>query len=210
MEKICKEDGCERLVYARKICTLHYNRYRKAKGFRRIHRKNNEMRMYAGVCRVTYYDKRGDSKGQFKIDIEDWVNIKDYKWCVDSGGYVMTGAFKPNLYLARFLVFGLNNSDLQVDHINRDPLDNRKRNLRKCTHFENCINRVHTNNTSGHPGVYLDKRCNKWRVQINAYKQRIDGGRFDNLQDAIIRHKELVSIHHGAFAPTHAAQKVAI
>lgn len=53
---------------------------------------------------------------------------------------------------------------LVVDHINRNPADNRRCNLRICTQFENNKNR--SNNTSGITGVTWRSRSKKWRATI--------------------------------------------
>jgi hypothetical protein len=44
---------------------------------------------------------------------------------------------------------------LDIDHINGDPLDNRKENLRICTRSQNCQNKqVRADSASGYKGVY--------------------------------------------------------
>jgi hypothetical protein len=57
-----------------------------------------------------------------------------------------------------------------VDHIDGNPLNNRRDNLRVITQKENCANRVnpHKNNKSGYRGVYFMKANtrNPWVVQI--------------------------------------------
>jgi len=56
---------------------------------------------------------------------------------------------------------------LVVDHINHDGLDNRRCNLRVCTHRENVRNqRGQRGRSSRYKGVSRDKRLGKWRAQI--------------------------------------------
>tara|TARA_R110001632_G_scaffold220107_1_gene349965 strand:- start:65 stop:541 length:477 start_codon:yes stop_codon:yes gene_type:complete len=53
----------------------------------------------------------------------------------------------------------------EVDHINRDPSDNRAENLRWVSHQENMDNqtsRPQKNNTSGHKNIHYSKNNNKW------------------------------------------------
>ena len=59
--------------------------------------------------------------------------------------------------------------EMCIDHIDGNPLNNQKSNLRICTHGENMRNCKTTrkNNTSGFRGVYLHKASNMWHSRIS-------------------------------------------
>ena len=76
-------------------------------------------------------------------------------------GYARTGDHR---YLHR-LVTGAKAGEC-VDHKNRNRLDNRRENLRLCTHAENCRNQgLKRNNTSGYKGIR--KAGNRWVAQLS-------------------------------------------
>ncbi len=59
-------------------------------------------------------------------------------------------------------------SDMQVDHINHNGLDNTRANLRVCTHAQNQHNlSFKSNNSSGYKGVDWKKDKRKWRAKIS-------------------------------------------
>lgn len=61
----------------------------------------------------------------------------------------------------------------EVDHIDRDTLNNRRSNLRLVSHSENVHNvKMRSDNTSGIKGVSWDKHQKKWAVQITTNKVR--------------------------------------
>lgn len=63
-----------------------------------------------------------------------------------------------------------------IDHINHDPLDNRKENLRVVSHRQNMQNRKRKT-SSKYPGVCWDKENNKWRAGIYVDGKHICLGR---------------------------------
>lgn len=72
-----------------------------------------------------------------------------------------------------------------VDHINRNPLDNRRMNLRVVTIQQNLRNQKRPNNTSGQNGVSFNKLSNRWEAYITTDYKRRNLGLFDKLEDAI-------------------------
>lgn len=90
---------------------------------------------------------------------------------------------------------------MDTDHINGDKLDNRRSNLRICTHAQNGANRgPQKNGSSGYKGVSY--HCKKWRVQIciNGKTKRLGG--FNSLLDAAKAYDKAARKYHGEFART--------
>lgn len=89
----------------------------------------------------------------------------------------------------------------QVDHINGDGLDNRRENLRICTHAENTRNkRMLGANTSGFKGVSWHKGDRKFRAQITVNKRKIHLGNFDDAEMAHEMYCLAADMLHGEFA----------
>lgn len=90
----------------------------------------------------------------------------------------------------------------EVDHINRDGLDNRRSNLRSCDRSKNRSNSAKQNKktTSKYKGVCWDKKSKKWRSQIGINKKRIYLGFFENEIDAARTYNEAALKYFGEFA----------
>lgn len=74
---------------------------------------------------------------------------------------------------------------LQVDHINRDRLDNRRPNLRVVEPRVQAQNKSsHRGSTSRHRGVSRDRRRGKWLAQVMADGRNQYLGAFDREDDA--------------------------
>lgn len=82
----------------------------------------------------------------------------------------------------------------EVDHINRNGLDNRLVNLRLATSSQNKINRV-VKNPNGFKGV--TKRGNRWIAQCKGYL-----GSYDTPEEAAAAFDLAVVIRYGSFALT--------
>lgn len=82
------------------------------------------------------------------IDIGDWERLSHLPWRAgfQSRRTVITrqvgssGGQRRNIYIYQDIL-GVTPADGWVDHINGDPLDNRRCNLRVCTPAQNCMNR---------------------------------------------------------------------
>lgn len=146
-----------------------------------LNKKGNKYDL-SGDYGICYFN---DNKGQFIFDKEDYEKIKDYCWYKGNRGYAIHDRINRKSILAHRLITDCPNG-MVVDHINHDTLDNRKCNLRICTSADNAKNqKVNSRNTSGHKGVFYNKKLKKWQSYINLDKKRFNLGCFDNKEDAI-------------------------
>ena len=138
----------------------------------------------------------------FLVDIDDYEEFVDgYKFCL-SNGYVVYSGTKDGLIRKRLhrIIMG-DPEDLVIDHINRDPLDNRRDNLRIVTRQENLMNlSIKKTNKSGVAGVHRDKKNGKWRAQITYKYKQINLGCFDTLEAAAKARKDAEEEYFGEFA----------
>lgn len=117
----------------------------------------------------------------------EWVNR--WRWKISANGYALRGGFldgkKRNVLLHRQLL-GLTVGDgLQVDHINRDRLDNRRSNLRIVSAAKNSQNRTSlTGSTSRFLGVWWNKARNRWCAQLRRGDRAIWIGSFKSEEEA--------------------------
>lgn len=140
---------------------------------------------------------------EFYFDLEDYEKIKDYCWSknIDDKNYVSLRArnkgTKKIVLFHQIIAGGINK-----DHINRNPLDNRKNNLRDATVSENAKNKSKRNdNTSGVTGVSYEAKSGTWRAEITCNKQKFYLGSFADKNRAITERLRAEQKYFGEFAP---------
>ncbi len=91
----------------------------------------------------------------------------------------------------------------QVDHVDRNGLNNVHNNLRLCSHSQNCRNsKTRRDNSSGYKGVHQDIRTYKWITQIQIDGKTTHIGCFANIQDAALAYDKAAIKYYGTFAKT--------
>lgn len=129
------------------------------------------------------------------VDDQDYGLIKKYKWWYHEG-YARGWVNGKSILMHRFI---LNLSqDQRVDHIDRNGLDNRRSNMRVCTHAQNCKNRYYPNKT-GYKGVCKKPGHNKWQANISTPKRRCLGV-FDAPEKAALAYNKAAKEYFGKFA----------
>ena len=137
------------------------------------------------------------------IDSCDWPLVAPYRWWVGSGGYACTRINGAHTGMHRLLLQPAEEN--VVDHIDGDPLNNQRSNLRECSHAENMRNRkLNANSASGLKGVYRDnsKRAGpkKWRAEIKSHGRKIYLGNHFTPEEAHAAYRRAAIRLHGEFA----------
>lgn len=153
-----------------------------------------------------YAGKMGNKRacGETLVSDEDYDYLSQFMWRITHGYVVAYGRKrKSNTYMHRVVLSrSLGNEDFKIaDHINCNPLDNRRENLRPATQAENLRNQgKQRRNTSGYKGVSYAKRDKRWRAFATFNKKQVSFGYHVTLADAIAAHKAGVIKLHGEFA----------
>ena len=132
------------------------------------------------------------------VDSIDVDLVSKYRWSLDSRNfstYAMTTYNKKPIHLHRMLPTGYK----ITDHINSNGLDNRRKNLRPCSHAENCRNKSKlSKNTSGYIGVYKYK--DRWTAQLTHNNKTMHLGIFKSKIEAAKARDKAAILYHGEFA----------
>ena len=144
------------------------------------------------------------SCGKFAIvDAADYKRLSTYRWCaLEKGRSWYAKTLNRNgtiLSMHRFITNAP--KGLFVDHINHNGLDNRRQNLRLCTHLENLRNaRPRKGGSSKYKGVYWEKAKKRFRAKIQHNRKSIHLGYFKNEIEAAKAYDKKAKELFGEFA----------
>lgn len=148
------------------------------------------------------------TKGQVAlVDDEDYTWAASIRWQYSATGgegrqgYAISrpGSRKTvkTVYMHR-VIAGARRGEV-VDHIDGDKLNNRRSNLRPCSHTENARNRPKTaRNTSGFKGVKREGR--RWIATIRVEGRQRRVGAFDTVIEGARAYDIAAIEHYGEFA----------
>lgn len=132
------------------------------------------------------------------LDEEDYERLSGYAWLEAGGRAYRTDGAHHRVFMHREI---LGFPDGEVDHMNRDPLDNRRANLRPATHSQNASNAlVRATNKAGFKGVSRDWTTGRWRAELHANKRHVFLGRFGTAEEAARAYDAAARQLQGAFA----------
>ena len=138
------------------------------------------------------------------IDEEDYERAMQFRWNPlrrqDGTFYAITSQDGRIVYMHRLLMNAP--GDLQVDHKNRNPLDNRRStNLRLCTNGQNVANRLKDqDSTMPYKGVRQYGKRKGWMAFIGHDGKQINLGTFTTAIEAAIAFDQAAYKLKGEFA----------
>lgn len=134
----------------------------------------------------------------FQIDKKDWIPISGITW-FSNGSYPYTSVDGKTVYLHRLVMRAP--AGLEVDHINGDRLDNRRKNLRLATRSQNEANKgVPARNTSGFKGVSLFKPTGRFSAYIEVNQKKRHLGYYTTAKEAALAYNRAAVDAFGEFA----------
>ena len=165
-------------------CAIHEGVKKKREDDRKI--KNQQY-----IEGNTLYVKCSNSNNYFMCDICDKKYVDAHTWYENDLGYIC--ARDSNNKIIRFhrYIFGFKNQNRGnkynvIDHIDGNPKNNTRENLKICNQIDNMKNiKIRKNNTTGYVGVEYVERLNRYHAYITANKQYFQLGYYENLEDAV-------------------------
>jgi len=157
----------------------------------------SKYRIVDNIVYLEVYNKEGEVVCETMVSLEDLDKVKGYRlYLCTFGARVMTNTREK---FHRIILSA--GEKTVVDHINRNPLDNRKENLRFVNRQQSNMNRSKAaGKTSVYKGVHWDKWTSRWKVEIGFKKKRIFIGRFDNEEEAALAYNKLADKYFGEYA----------
>jgi len=198
----CFAPGCKRENYSRGYCSMHWRQIRDyGKLFSVSRGEPNEVVFEGDIARIFLYSFAATKVGETVIDRENYHRVEKFRWYLGDNGYAVRNCKKGETSLLHKILLEVGPNE-EVDHRDRDRLNNRKYNLRPCTRLKNCYNSgIMSNNTSGITGISWDKKKELWDTYISADKQFIRLGLFSNFAKAVETRKQAEKHYFKEFRP---------
>lgn len=179
-------------------CRKHYlQMYRNGKISSINRLDGNEYVVCNSHAKIVLRDTYGAIKQETLIDISDIERCKLVKWYHRKNkklDYTYGKVNTKTIMLHRYLLNAPDN--LVVDHIDGNPMNNQKSNLRICSRQQNSMN-MHKDKFIG---VTYDKERNKWISQICVNYKTIHLGRYENFEDAVLVRKNAERKYFGQYS----------
>jgi hypothetical protein len=138
------------------------------------------------------------------VDDADFEYLNQWKWYATykrNKWYARRTTSNPRMTIHMHRVIMKTPSNLEVDHIDHDSLNNQKHNLRNCSNIQNQRNqRNQIGCSSKYKGVSFNRLTGKWEAYINVNCRRIYLGLHKTELEAAKKYNDNAILHFGEFA----------
>lgn len=205
--KVCSIPHCGRHVLARGMCRGHYTRWRTTGSAKLEVPLLDQLRIgkFVTIDGKRCYEVPLPGGIVSIVDEQDSEFAMRFNWRACHGRHVFrTDENRQNQWLHREIMQAPEH--LEVDHENRNGLDNRRENLRLATRPQNGANRgmhpgrLPTGKSSKFRGVSFYKPRGVWQAQITYNGKNSGLGHFLNEKDAAIAYDAAAKEKFGEFA----------
>lgn len=173
-----------------------------------------EAKPVPGCIAIPLRNRRGEIVAHTLISEQD-AHLAEFRWYRKPDGYAarwvrltprlrepgyQPGLKKGRLVLLHRLIMNAPRG-VEIDHINRNRLDNRRENLRFATDAENVRNaKLSKKNSTGFKGVYFCQVTIRWVAAIRVNGRNYHLGSYDSAEKAALAYDFAAIDLHGEFA----------
>lgn len=177
--KYCTIQNCQKELRAKGFCTMHWYRWNK---FGDPAFKTSRVPRQAVIEGDTARIPLGvDGRLGWAVVDAEFASLDKYFWSITTTGYARTTSKNITLHS---MVIGKAPTGMVIDHIDRNPMNNRKSNLRFTNKQGNALNSgLLSTNTSGYKGVRFYK--NRFHSHIQVFGKHYYLGGWDHIEEAL-------------------------
>jgi hypothetical protein len=199
----CSFSGCAHLSTKRGWCESHYSQWHRTGVLSSLRPRGDNDHVICEEEHTAWLiltDKAGVERARTCVDLMDLPLTLGGRWSIDTKNYVVRG-YRPQVKLHRLLL-GEDSPSHFTDHIDGDPLNNRRSNLRSIPRAKNVQNqarkgREHLRNVyfSAVTGPRQTHRRKPWYAAVMSNGKRYKSGFFSTAMEAAVAAKDLRAKH---------------
>lgn len=192
--RYCTVTNCGKKSHARGYCDKHYSQLLRNGQILTATRKDKRPAIIEG--NIAKIPLGVSAKDGYAIVDKEFAYLAENNWRLTHWGYAIRSIDKKLLH--RVLLDA--KVGVEVDHKNRNTLDNRMSNIRIATSSQNGCNRVTKISMTGFKGVSELRQGGRYRAKIQAKNKKYELGIFTSVLEAAKAYDKAAKKLHGEFA----------
>lgn len=162
----------------------------------------NVFEVVGDACLIHLYNIKNELIAKAVVDAADFDLVKNHKWHLhrkrNGKPVAVESVISTHKVLKLHHLFLQPKDDLICDHIDQNPLNNRRPNLRLVTLSQSNHNRIR-HNVSGYTGVDWSRHNQLWRARVKCNGKQRTIGHFSTAIEAHEAYKREAKMVFGSF-----------